>query len=99
MPKSMMSSPRARAAFFNSPTILKTYGGRRLMRSNSASTTGYPRLMKALAAVPTATGKEQEGGHLTCASASRQSAVSRALAGIYRLFLPAAGGGDLPAWG
>src|SRR5688572_29954381 len=32
---SMMSSPRLRAACFNSPVMLKTYGGRRLMRGNS----------------------------------------------------------------
>ncbi len=32
---SMMSSPRRRAAIFSSAVMLKTYGGRRLMRENS----------------------------------------------------------------
>jgi hypothetical protein len=36
IPKSMMSSPRARALAFRSLTMVKTYGGRRLMRSNSS---------------------------------------------------------------
>src|SRR5688500_15315566 len=36
MLKSMMSSPRRRAASFNSPVTLKTYGGRRFMRANSS---------------------------------------------------------------
>ena len=35
MPKSMMSSPRARAAAFISPVMLKTYGGRRFILKNS----------------------------------------------------------------
>src|ERR1700728_4689690 len=35
MPKSIMSSPRARAAAFNSPVMLKTYGGRRFNLKNS----------------------------------------------------------------
>src|SRR6202522_4566226 len=35
MPKSMMSSPRARAAAFSSPVMLKTYGGRRFNLKNS----------------------------------------------------------------
>src|ERR1700730_16302028 len=35
MPKSMMSSPRARAAAFISLVMLKTYGGRRFNRKNS----------------------------------------------------------------
>src|ERR1700761_3435182 len=35
IPKSMMSSPRARAAAFNSLVMLKTYGGRRFRRRNS----------------------------------------------------------------
>src|ERR1700734_1187494 len=35
MPKSMMSSPRARAAAFISPVMLKTYGGSRFRRRNS----------------------------------------------------------------
>ena len=33
MPKSMMSSPRRRAAIFSSVVMLKTYGGRRSMRA------------------------------------------------------------------
>ena len=32
MPKSMMSSPRARAAALSSPVMLNTYGGRRFSR-------------------------------------------------------------------
>src|ERR1700691_583584 len=35
MPKSMMSSPRARAAAFISLVMLKTYGGRRFSLKNS----------------------------------------------------------------
>ena len=35
MPKSIMSSPRARAAAFSSPVMLKTYGGRRFNLRNS----------------------------------------------------------------
>jgi hypothetical protein len=33
--RSMMSSPRRRAAIFSSLVMLKTYGGRRLIRENS----------------------------------------------------------------
>src|SRR4029453_14336415 len=33
--RSMMASPRRRAPIFSSLVMLKTYGGRRLMRSNS----------------------------------------------------------------
>src|SRR5687767_3517730 len=36
MPKSMMSSPRRRAAILSSAVMLKTYGGRRVRRGNSA---------------------------------------------------------------
>src|SRR6266498_571079 len=35
MPKSMMSSPRRRAAILSSEVMLKTYGGRRWSRANS----------------------------------------------------------------
>ncbi len=35
MPKSIMSSPRARAAAFSSPVMLKTYGGSRFNLRNS----------------------------------------------------------------
>src|ERR1700761_3876377 len=35
IPKSIMSSPRGRAAAFISPVILKTYGGRRFSLKNS----------------------------------------------------------------
>jgi hypothetical protein len=34
----MMSSPARRAAIFSSLVMLKTYGGRRLMRENSGIT-------------------------------------------------------------
>src|SRR5437868_8422518 len=37
MPKSMMSSPRRRAAIFNSEVIEKMYGGRRVNRAKSFS--------------------------------------------------------------
>src|SRR5689334_7206242 len=37
MPKSMTSSPRLRAAAFNSPVMLNTYGGRRLIRGNCST--------------------------------------------------------------
>ncbi|MFT5393690.1 MAG: hypothetical protein ACI8PT_003893 [Gammaproteobacteria bacterium] len=57
IPKSIMSSPRARAAIFKSLTILKTYGGKRSIRGKFGFTT-WP------IAMPHDARAQQQGGEM-----------------------------------
>src|SRR6201995_2345783 len=68
MPKSIMSSPRARAEAFSSPVMLNTYGGRRFNRKNSCIGFVPKSLLNTLISIPSLDKCLPNGGDVRCSA-------------------------------
>src|SRR5580658_4381253 len=82
IPKSIMSSPRARAAAFSSPVMLKTYGGRRFNLKNSCIGLVPIGLLNTLIAIAFGFERLGNGGDM-CGAASFEGDIDDGVAQVH----------------